>query len=153
MRQLAVDSEGSAGRFHAVDGQDTADPATGGGAVDAATTSGQPSPAEKSDAWLIGRARELLALIQVSSADDQRAIVREMTALLAESQRRGDPRTTGQLLRYSAICHMLTPGQLATADSMLDELLALSRRHGLLVQMADTHALRASVTLLSGVDD
>ena len=45
---------------------------------------------EVSDAWLVGRARELNAVGQNSDALGQRGTIREADGLLAEAQRRGE---------------------------------------------------------------
>lgn len=108
---------------------------------------------EVSDAWLVGRARELNAVGQQSGAPEQRSTIREADALLAEARRRGEPRIVAQLLRHCASMRISDPDSIDNADELLDELLTHSRRHGLLVLQADARALRARRALLSGSED
>ncbi|WP_237710983.1 GGDEF domain-containing protein [Saccharopolyspora spinosa] len=108
---------------------------------------------EVSDAWLVGRARELNAVGQHSDTASQRCTIREADNLLAEAQRRGEPRIVGQLLRHCASMRLVTPGLVDSADPLLDELLMHTRRHGLDVLLADAHALRSRRALLGGSED
>lgn len=108
---------------------------------------------EVSDAWLVGRARELNAVGQHSDASGQRSTIREADDLLAEAQRRGEPRIVGQLLRHCASMRLATPGLVDSADPLLDELLMHTRRHGLRVLEADAHALRSRRALIGGSED
>ena len=108
---------------------------------------------EVSDAWLVGRARELNAVGQHSDALGQRSTVREADNLLAEAQRRGEPRIVAQLLRHCAAIRLAVPDLVDDADALLDELLTHSRRHGLVVLEADAHALRGRRSLLAGSED
>ncbi|MBK0866611.1 GGDEF domain-containing protein [Saccharopolyspora sp. HNM0986] len=108
---------------------------------------------EVSDAWLVGRARELSAVGQNSDALGQRGTIREADGLLAEAQRRGEPRIVAQLLRHCAAMRLSTPGLAHGADPLLDELLTHSRRHGLLVLEADARALRGRRQLLASGED
>ncbi|QUH00126.1 GGDEF domain-containing protein [Saccharopolyspora erythraea] len=108
---------------------------------------------EVSDAWLVGRARELNAVGQHSDALGQRSTVREADNLLNEAQRRGEPRIVAQLLRHCAAIRLSVPDLLDSADALLDELLTHSRRHGLQVLEADAHALRGRRALLAGSED
>ncbi|GAA2784507.1 GGDEF domain-containing protein [Saccharopolyspora taberi] len=108
---------------------------------------------EVSDAWLVGRARELNAVGQHSDALGQRTTIREADNLLAEAQRRGEPRIVAQLLRHCAAIRLAVPDLVEDADALLDELLAHSRRHGLVVLQADAHALRGRRSLLAGSED
>jgi diguanylate cyclase (GGDEF)-like protein len=108
---------------------------------------------EVSDAWLVGRARELNAVGQHSDAAGQRSTIREADHLLAEAQRRGEPRIVAQLLRHCSSMRLATPGLVDSADPLLDELLIHTRRHGLEVLQADAHALRGRRALLGGSED
>ncbi|GLZ39814.1 GGDEF domain-containing protein [Actinokineospora sp. NBRC 105648] len=112
-----------------------------------------PALEERSDAWLVGRARELLAIIQVSPVNERVWHTDEVDRLLAEAQHRGEPRMVGQLLR-SAVAVRVVNNELAdSAEPLLDELLAHTRRHGLVVLQADAHALRGRRLLLAGAED
>ncbi|GAB3283870.1 GGDEF domain-containing protein [Parasphingorhabdus pacifica] len=106
-----------------------------------------------SDAWLVGRARELNAVGQHGDALGQRTTIRKGDHLLAEAQRRGEPRIVGQLLRHCSSMRLSTPGFAETADPLLDELLAHTKRHGLGVLEADARALRGRRALLGGNED
>ncbi|MFD0919140.1 GGDEF domain-containing protein [Saccharopolyspora rosea] len=108
---------------------------------------------EVSDAWLVGRARELNAVGQHSDPAGQRTTIREADNLLTEARRRGEPRIVAQLLRHCASMRLATPGLVDTADPLLDELLTHTRRHGLVVLQADAHALRGRRALLGGSED
>lgn len=108
---------------------------------------------EVSDAWLMARARELSAVGQFSDAQGQAEAAGQADGLLAEARRRGEPRMIAQLLRHCAALRMATAGCPASAEPLLDELLAHSRRHGLVVFQADSHALRGHRALLSGAED
>jgi len=102
---------------------------------------------------LVGRARELTAVGQNGDALGQRGTIREADGLLAEAQRRGEPRIVAQLLRHCAAMRLSTPGLAHGADPLLDELLTHSRRHGLRVLEADARALRGKRSLLIGGED
>ncbi len=108
---------------------------------------------EVSDAWLVGRARELNAVGQHSDARGQRSTLREADSLLSEARRRGEPRIVAQLLRHCASMRLANPEFLDGADSLLDEQLTHTRRHGLVVLEADAHALRGRRALLAGNED
>lgn len=109
--------------------------------------------AEMSDAWLLGRATELIAVIQASSPERQPSFVARFDELLTEARRRGEPRVLCALLRASAVARIVTPSMVGVADPLLDELLAHTRRHGLLVLEADAHALRGMRALLADAED
>ncbi|MBE9373900.1 GGDEF domain-containing protein [Saccharopolyspora sp. HNM0983] len=115
---------------------------------EAATTLGKVS-----DAWLVGRARELNAAGQHSDINGQRNTIREADALLVEARRRGEPRIVAQLLRHCAALRLGTRTRVDSADPLLDELLTHTRRHGLDVLKADAHALRGRRALLAGSED
>src|SRR5262245_49931880 len=51
-----------------------------------------PALDERSDAWLVGRARELLAIAQVSERGNRGRHTEELDRLLAEARHRGEPR-------------------------------------------------------------
>ncbi|MDQ3403815.1 MAG: GGDEF domain-containing protein [Actinomycetota bacterium] len=112
-----------------------------------------PALEERSDAWLVGRARELLAIIQTSPIADRSRYTDEVDRLLAEAQHRGEPRMVAQLLR-SAVAVRVVNNELAdSAEPLLDEMLAHTRRHGLIILQADAHALRGRRLLLAGAED
>jgi diguanylate cyclase (GGDEF)-like protein len=112
-----------------------------------------PALDERSDAWLVGRARELLAIAQVSERGTRTRYTEEVDRLLAQARHRGEPRMVGQLLRAAAVIRVNDVEQADSAESAVDEFLAHSLRHGLLVLQADAHALRAKRLLLSGTED
>lgn len=112
-----------------------------------------PALGEMSDAWLVGRARELVAIAQECAVDAQLSASEEVDLLLAEADHRGEPRMVGQLLRAAALVKVSTPGMLDMADEVIDELLTHSRRYNLRVLQAGTHALRARRALLGGNED
>jgi two-component system cell cycle response regulator len=108
---------------------------------------------EKSDAWLVGRASELLAITQSASRGEQVLHVEEVDRMLAEAQHRGEPRMVAQLLRSAVAVRLVTSGLASTAQPLLDEMLVHTRRHGLLVLEADAHALGGRLMLMDGVED
>ncbi|RJQ71709.1 GGDEF domain-containing protein [Pseudonocardiaceae bacterium YIM PH 21723] len=112
-----------------------------------------PRLAELSDAWLLGRTRELVAIAQRSEHEAQLSAARETDALLEEARRRGEPKVVGQMLRSCANIRIFIPALVEAADPLLDELLMHSRRHGLLVLEAGAHALRGRRALQSGSED
>ncbi|HEX4702033.1 MAG TPA: GGDEF domain-containing protein [Pseudonocardiaceae bacterium] len=112
-----------------------------------------PSYGEISEAWLLGRARELVAVTQRSDYDTQRDIVEELDELLAETRRRADPMTVAQLLRSSLLARVIGVPLLDGVDPLLDELTEHARRHNLVVMEAGAHALRGRRHLLVGRDD
>ncbi|WP_092529653.1 GGDEF domain-containing protein [Amycolatopsis arida] len=106
-----------------------------------------------SDAWLLGRARELIAIVQRSDRDEQLRIIGTLDELLEETQRRGEPILVAQLLRAAALARLVTRGQAAEAEPRLDEMLAHTKRHGLALLRADAHALRGRLLVLSSQED
>ncbi|MBW4719136.1 GGDEF domain-containing protein [Saccharothrix sp. SC076] len=112
-----------------------------------------PALHEMTDAWLVGRASELVAVAQSSHLSEQLDACHEVDELLAEAQNRGEPRIVAQLLRAAGVVRLVTPGLVDLSDSMLDELLAHTRRHGLVVLEAEAHALRGRRYLLGGFED
>ncbi|MFC5287141.1 GGDEF domain-containing protein [Actinokineospora guangxiensis] len=112
-----------------------------------------PALEERSDAWLVGRARELLAIIQTSPAAERRRHTTEVDRLLAEAQHRGEPRMVAQLLRSAVAVRVVNADTADSAEPLLDEMLAHTRRHGLVVLQADAHALRGRRLLIAGAED
>ncbi|WP_199441272.1 GGDEF domain-containing protein [Umezawaea beigongshangensis] len=115
-----------------------------------------PAPAahrDRSDAWLVGRANELMAIAQSSGTAGQADVTDEVDAILAEAQGRGEPRIVAQLLRAAAVVRLLTPGLVEMSDPLLDEMITHTQRHGLLVLEADAHALRARRLLAATAED
>ncbi|HEX3790443.1 MAG TPA: GGDEF domain-containing protein [Pseudonocardiaceae bacterium] len=113
-----------------------------------------PGYAEISEAWLLGRARELVAVAQGSDPDTQRDYLEELDDLLAECRRRADPMVVGQMLRSALLVRMEIhdyPGH--DVDVVLDELIAHTRRHRLVVLEAGAHALRARQILHGQYED
>ncbi|GAB3870970.1 GGDEF domain-containing protein [Kibdelosporangium lantanae] len=108
---------------------------------------------EKSDAWLVGRASELLAITQTATHGAQVQHVSELDHMLAEAQHRGEPRMVGQLLRSAVAVRLVTSGLASTAQPLLDELMLHTQRHGLLVLEADAHALSGRLMLMDGAED
>ncbi|MBB4688282.1 GGDEF domain-containing protein [Amycolatopsis jiangsuensis] len=106
-----------------------------------------------SDAWLVGRARELIAAVQRQEHQNQLEIVAIMDELLEETLRRGEPTLVAQLLRASAFARLVTRGLAAEAEPRLDEMLAHTRRHGLSLLRADAHALRGRRLVLAAQED
>ncbi len=113
----------------------------------------RPALDERSDAWLVGRARELLAISQASERGDLDRHTDEMDRLLAQARQRGEPRLVGQLLRAATVIRVIDSDSADSAESMVEEFLSHSRRHGLLVLQADAHALRGLRLLLVGKED
>ncbi|MEV6879913.1 GGDEF domain-containing protein [Amycolatopsis sp. NPDC051128] len=113
----------------------------------------RPALAEMSDAWLVGRARELIAAVQRVDYTQQLQIVAQMDELLDETQRRGEPTMVAKLLRASAIARLITKGLAAEAEPRLDEMLAHTRRHGLALLRADAHALRGRRLVIAAQED
>jgi diguanylate cyclase (GGDEF)-like protein len=113
----------------------------------------KPTIVEMSDAWLVGRARELIAAVQRLDHVEQLEIVADLDVLLDETQRRGEPVLVAQLLRASALARLVTRGLAAQADPRLDEMLAHTRRHGIAVLRADAHALRGRRLVMADQED
>ncbi|MBB5921719.1 diguanylate cyclase (GGDEF)-like protein [Actinoalloteichus hoggarensis] len=107
-----------------------------------------PEPSERSDAWLIARAHELIVASQVNDQQLQFSTADEINELLDEGRRRGEPSLVAQLLRASAVIRLVTRGHAELADPLLDELISHSRRHGLTVMEADGRALLARRMML-----
>jgi diguanylate cyclase (GGDEF)-like protein len=114
-----------------------------------------PSYGEISEAWLLGRARELVAISQRSDEETLREIVEELDELLAETRRRAEPMTMALLLRGAVLARVVTPatGLWMGMEPLLDELLELARRHNLVVMEASAHALHGRRCLIAGLED
>ncbi|HEX9336780.1 MAG TPA: GGDEF domain-containing protein, partial [Pseudonocardiaceae bacterium] len=113
-----------------------------------------PSYGEISEAWLLGRARELVAAAQRSDEQTQRDIVDEMADLLDETRRRAEPMTVAQLLRSALLCRQFNvPDLWEGMDPLLDELLEHACRHNLVVMEAGAHALWGRRHILAGHED
>ncbi|MBP2178829.1 diguanylate cyclase (GGDEF)-like protein [Amycolatopsis magusensis] len=113
----------------------------------------RPALIEMSDAWLVGRARELIATVQRSEYADQVKIIETLDELLEETQRRGEPILVAQLLRSVCLARLVTKGMAADAEPKVDEMLAHTRRHGLALLRADAHALRGRRLVLAEQED
>jgi diguanylate cyclase (GGDEF)-like protein len=113
----------------------------------------RPALIEMSDAWFLGRARELIAGVQRLEHVEQLEIVADLDVLLDETQRRGEPVLVAQLLRASALARLVTSGLAAEAEPRLDEMLAHTRRHGITLLRADAHALRGRRLLMAEQED
>ena len=108
---------------------------------------------EISDAWLIGRARELMAIVQRSEYDEQVRVIEQADEILEEAQRRGEPLLVAQVLRVCAFARLMTAGHAADAEPRLDELLAHTRRHGIAALRADAHAMRGRKLVFDQQED
>lgn len=106
-----------------------------------------------SDAWLVGRARELRAAVQSTTRDEQLGIVAELDVLLEEARTRGEPLMVADLLRSAAMARLSTPGLGSQAEPLLDDLLAHTRKHGLPVLRAGAHALQGKRLILADKED
>ncbi|GAB3487074.1 GGDEF domain-containing protein [Amycolatopsis cihanbeyliensis] len=106
-----------------------------------------------SDAWLLGRARELIAAVQRSDRGEQLSVIATLDEMLEEAQRRGEPVLVAQLLRAAALARLVTKGLATEAEPRLDEMLAHTRRHGLALLRSDAHALRGRLLVLAGQED
>ncbi|MFC4002762.1 diguanylate cyclase [Prauserella oleivorans] len=106
-----------------------------------------------SDAWLLGRARELIAAVQRSDRPEQLKVIDTLDDLLEETQRRGEPLLVAQLLRAAALARLVTRGMVGEAEQLLDEMLAHTKRHGLTLLRADAHALRGRQLVLAMQED
>jgi diguanylate cyclase (GGDEF)-like protein len=112
-----------------------------------------PGYGDISAAWLLGRARELVAVTQRSAVDAQHEIVEELDDLLGETLRRQDPMAVGQMLRSAILARLAVPYPGEQIDPLLDELLSHARRHGAVILEAGAHVLRGRRSLLEGADD
>jgi diguanylate cyclase (GGDEF)-like protein len=114
----------------------------------------KPSYGEISEAWLLGRGRELISIAQFSDIKEQQRIVEELDGLLTETQRRAEPVAVGQMLRFAITARMLTSSiSNDLVDPLLDELLEHARRHGLTLLEANAFALRAKRAVRSGANE
>jgi diguanylate cyclase (GGDEF)-like protein len=108
---------------------------------------------DRSDAWLVGRARELLAITQAGERADIGRHIDEMDRLLAQARQRGETRMVAQLLRAATAIRVVGQATAEAASDMVEEFLDHVRRHDLLVLQADAHALRGLRLLLIGRED
>jgi diguanylate cyclase (GGDEF)-like protein len=108
---------------------------------------------ERSDAWLVGRARELLAITQTGERAEIGRHIDEMDRLLAQGRARGESRMVAQLLRAATAIRVVDQATAEAASDMVEEFLDHVRRHDLLVLQADAHALRGMRLLLVGRED
>ncbi|PXY21274.1 GGDEF domain-containing protein [Prauserella muralis] len=106
-----------------------------------------------SDAWLLGRARELIAAVQRADHAEQLRVIATLDGLLEETQRRGEPVLVAQMLRATALARLVTRGLAEEAEQLLDEMLAHTKRHGLALLRADAHALRGRRLVLGLQED
>lgn len=113
----------------------------------------RPALSGMSDAWLMGRARELRAAVQSVDTTEQHAIIAELDVLLAEAETRGEPRPVADLLRSAAIARLATPGARGASEELLNRLLAHASSHRLPIVRADAHALRGRRLILGGKED
>jgi diguanylate cyclase (GGDEF)-like protein len=108
---------------------------------------------ERSDAWLVGRSRELLAIPQAGERGDLARHIDEMDRLLAQARQRGEARMVAQLLRAATAIRVVDQTTAEAASDMVEEFLDHTKRHDLLVLQADAHALRGLRLLLIGRED
>ena len=108
---------------------------------------------ERSDAWLVGRSRELLAITQAGERSGLSRHIDEMDRLLAQARQRGETRMVAQLLRAATAIRVVDSNSAEAASDMVEEFLDHVRRHDLLVLQADAHALRGLRLLLIGRED
>ncbi|MGB3437741.1 MAG: diguanylate cyclase [Actinophytocola sp.] len=137
----------------------------GGEREDSRLDADRPALDDRSDAWLVGRARELLAITQAGvrveaarnvAAGDEIAnvgTIHEMDHLLRQARRRDEPRLVGQLLRAATVIRVIDSESAESAGDMVEEFLSHARRNKLLVLEADAHALAGTRLLLTGEED
>nr|WP_039737863.1 GGDEF domain-containing protein [Saccharomonospora halophila] len=106
-----------------------------------------------SDAWVLGRARELIATVQRTERAEQLRVTGTLDELLEETRRRGEPVLVAQLLRATALARLVIRGLATEAEPLLDEMLTHTKRHGLALLRADAHALRGRSLVLGEQDD
>ncbi len=125
--------------------------------ADASMSPGAPgglSYGDISEAWLLGRARELVAVTQRSDRETQHSIIAELDDLLAETRRRAEPMTVAQLLRSALVARLNSvDASRDSMDELIDELLDHARRHKLVIMEAGAHALRGHRYLRSADED
>jgi diguanylate cyclase (GGDEF)-like protein len=108
---------------------------------------------ERSDAWLVGRSRELLAITQPGERLALASHTDEMDSLLAQARHRGEPRMVAQLLRAATAIRVIDSTTAESASDMVEEFLDHARKHNLTVLQANAHALRGLRLLLVGQED
>ncbi len=106
-----------------------------------------------SDAWVLGRARELIAAVQRTDHAEQLRVTETLDELLEETRRRGEPTLVAHLLRAAGLARLVTRGLADEAEPLLDEMLTHTRRHGLALLRADAHALRGRLLVLREQED
>lgn len=124
-----------------------------GGPADTPASSDGPSYSDISEAWLLGRARELVAVTQRSDHATQQTIIDELDELLDETRRRAEPLTVAQLLRSSLVARLYGAFPVTEMDPLLDELLSHANRHGLTIMEAGAHVLRGRRYLQEAQED
>ncbi len=112
-----------------------------------------PALGDMSDAWVLGRARELIATVQHTDRTGQFRVIEDLDELLEETRRRGEPMLVAQLLRASGLARLVTRGLADEAEPLLDEMLTHAKRHGLTLLRADAHALRGRFLVLKQQED
>jgi diguanylate cyclase (GGDEF)-like protein len=103
----------------------------------------------RSDAWLVARAKELLA----RSVNYPDSTINSLDELLRETRKRENPVARANLLRATAIARLASndsDSTLAQADQLLEELLEHAQRHQLLPHRANAHAIRGRRWLAAG---
>ncbi len=113
----------------------------------------RPALGDMSDAWVLGRARELIATVQRTERAEQLRVTGTLDELLEETRRRGEPVLVAQLLRATALARLVIRGLATEAEPLLDEMLTHTKRHGLALLRADAHALRGRSLVLGERDD
>ncbi|EHR63125.1 diguanylate cyclase (GGDEF) domain-containing protein [Saccharomonospora cyanea NA-134] len=112
-----------------------------------------PALGDMSDAWVLGRARELIAAVQRTDHAEQLRVTETLDELLEETRRRGEPTLVAHLLRAAGLARLVTRGLADEAEPLLDEMLTHTRRHGLALLRADAHALRGRLLVLREQED
>jgi diguanylate cyclase len=111
-----------------------------------------PALGDMSDAWVLGRARELIAAVQRTDPAEQLRVTATLDELLEETRRRGEPTLVAHLLRAAGLARLVTRDA-DSAEPLLDEMLTHTRRHGLSLLRADAHALRGRLLVLREQED
>ncbi|WP_040922185.1 GGDEF domain-containing protein [Saccharomonospora xinjiangensis] len=106
-----------------------------------------------SDAWVLGRARELIATVQRTDRAEQLRVTTLLDELLEETRHRGEPVLVAQLLRATGLARLVIRGLAEEAEPLLDEMLTHTRRHGLALLRADAHALRGRLLVVREQED
>ncbi|QBQ61946.1 Response regulator PleD [Saccharomonospora xinjiangensis] len=112
-----------------------------------------PALGDMSDAWVLGRARELIATVQRTDRAEQLRVTALLDELLEETRHRGEPVLVAQLLRATGLARLVIRGLAEEAEPLLDEMLTHTRRHGLALLRADAHALRGRLLVVREQED